>query len=306
MNHESRKYRLLINLEAPDESVVRGEGLIPMLEEIGIGELEQVVGVGRNKFLIISKNNLSEYDQQDITTRDGVFLWCKHPGPPSVTITAFGMNVDWPNSVLTDKLDNYYEDPIEIKYGAYKNWPSIKNGLRHIKVKRVDPKIPRALIIEGRTIKIRLPGEPLRDTKCYKCGRDGHNRADCPDDSRIESPTPIQTPTNTYADRAKSPPIDPKPHAPLQAPPIHPRTQFKPADNRPPSPKQQNLKQTPPQHQLQTQQQNTTLGDFIDVAKRRKTPTKTPTVMPPPNSIPKPKTFTRETNIKDKTNKNCL
>ena len=85
MNQEARKFRLLMNLEAPDESVVRGEGLIPMLEEIGISELEQVVGVGRNKFLIISKNNLSEYDQQDITTRDGVFLWCKHPGPPIVS-----------------------------------------------------------------------------------------------------------------------------------------------------------------------------------------------------------------------------
>ena len=108
--------------------VGRNKFLISELEQVvGVGrnkflisELEQVVGVGRNKFLIISRNNPSEYDQQDITTINGFFLWCKHPGPPNITITAFGMNVDWPNSVLTDKLADYYEDPTEIKYGAYK------------------------------------------------------------------------------------------------------------------------------------------------------------------------------------------
>ena len=340
LDQVERKHRLLMQVEPPDESIIRGEGLIPLLEELGLESLEQVVSVGRNRFLVISEKQLTEYDGRDITTSSGHTLRCKHPGPPSVTITAFGCNVDWPHSVLTDKLHDHYEDIIEIKFATYRNWPSIRNGLRHIKVRAVNPDIPRTLIIEGRTVKIRLPGESIRDARCYRCGKVGHNRADCPDEAHTDYPipnsnrlpgesirdarcyrcgkvghdradcpdeahtdypipnsnhTPTQpSPNSSYADQLKSPPIDP----PL--PLAHPTTQSTITDHRPPPPKQQTVQQTPPQHQLKSPHKNTTLGDFITVTRKKKTPPKKPTIMPPPNSIPKPKTYTKDTSNKDK------
>ena len=290
LDQVERKHRLLMQVEPPDESIIRGEGLIPLLEELGLESLEQVVSVGRNRFLVISEKQLTEYDGRDITTSSGHTLRCKHPGPPSVTITAFGCNVDWPHSVLTDKLHDHYEDIIEIKFATYRNWPSIRNGLRHIKVRAVNPDIPRTLIIEGRTVKIRLPGESIRDARCYRCGKVGHDRADCPDEAHTDYPipnsnhTPTQpSPNSSYADQLKSPPIDP----PL--PLAHPTTQSTITDHRPPPPKQQTVQQTPPQHQLKSPHKNTTLGDFITVTRKKKTPPKKTTIMPPPNSIPNQK-----------------
>ena len=102
MNYQERKYRLIVQVEARDQSIIRGEGLIPHLEELDIEDLEQVVSVGLNKFLIIANHHLTKYDGKVLQTRTGFTLRCKHPGPPSVTITAFGMNVDYPNTALTD------------------------------------------------------------------------------------------------------------------------------------------------------------------------------------------------------------
>ena len=80
-----KKKERMAQVESPDDSTI-----IPMLEELGIDVLEQVV----NRFLVISEHQLTEYDGRHMTTRSQYTLRCKHP---SVTMTVFGMDVDWPN-----------------------------------------------------------------------------------------------------------------------------------------------------------------------------------------------------------------
>ena len=189
-----------------------------------------------------------------MTTRSGYILRCKHPGLPAWPLQHLGVM----STVLTDKLHDHYAGLTEVKYATYRNWPDIRNYLRHIKVRVVNPDIPRALTIDGRTVKIRLPGEYIRDTRCYRCGKAGHNRADCPDESHADSlaPTSNHTPTQlsqnsphlSYADQLRSPPIDPP------FPLAHPTTQSPVADHRLPPPKQQTAQQTPPQNQLTSPQ----------------------------------------------------
>ena len=74
MNYQERKYRLIVQVEARDESIIRGEGLIPLLEEMDIEDLEQIVSVGRNKFLIIASHHLTQYDGKVLQTRTGFTL----------------------------------------------------------------------------------------------------------------------------------------------------------------------------------------------------------------------------------------
>jgi len=175
--------RLIVSLTPDrDKTVISPDQSIPLIIEIGIdvNRLTHMVSIGLNRLLIISHDNLSNFQNQQKKTKNGTILETRHPGQRSQTINVYNMDTDWDNSVVLDKLAHYMEGDVTVRMGNVRGYPNLMNGIRHIKATKINQGIPRALIIEGKTIKIRFPGETLRDRRCYACGADGHNAADCP------------------------------------------------------------------------------------------------------------------------------
>ena len=112
------------------------------------------------------------------------------------------MDIDWNEEVVLDMIQPYLNEEPKIEWGSYRNYPNIYNGLLFLKTTWVDPELPRAFTIQGRTIQVRLPGEPIRDHRCYGCGLLWHNKRDCPGTQKGNG-APWQTPT--YAKAVTSP-----------------------------------------------------------------------------------------------------
>ena len=82
---------------------------------------------------------------------------------------------EYPKAKLAMTLQPYIETQ-RLKDGYYRDYPGIRNGLKHVSYKRELKPIPNTLRLpEGIWIKIKVDGE---ETKCFRCEGD-HLARDC-------------------------------------------------------------------------------------------------------------------------------
>ncbi len=175
----SKPIRYIVEID--DEINHYGERVVDYLVEIGWDhrDITHLVSTGKNKFLVESKQNLDFHIGTTLPTRSGTQISCRYVQPPSLTLNVFGMDIDWPHSLVVDKIKPYMEEYMDTSYGSLRNFPHIRNGIRHIKFRGQVGTMPRELNIAGRNIKLRSPGQPVRDKLCLKCGEEGHIARNC-------------------------------------------------------------------------------------------------------------------------------
>ncbi len=147
--------RLIIEASSPDPPL-NGDSIVPLLGQIGIinNFLTHVVNIGRNRFLIESRQQLRTYEGNIYNTLLGISMCCTRVKPKRLTLNVFGSDIDWDEETIIESLKPYLGGYEEMRFGTLRNFPEIRNGVRHIKFKEIKGDMPKSIKIKGRIITI--------------------------------------------------------------------------------------------------------------------------------------------------------
>jgi len=188
--------RYIVQIE--DNANHLGEEAIDMLVELGwdYNVLSHFIGIGKNKFIAITPQDLVFHLGTSLGTQAGLLITCQPPEEPTITVNVFGMDPEWLDSLVGDKLAKHFDELVDVQRGKFKRYKTTENGIRHFKFRGDHGTMPRELKFKGEIVRMRYPGEPVRSRLCLKCGTDGHVARDCPKNATAAGPPPPRSKTD--------------------------------------------------------------------------------------------------------------